>query len=204
MVAASAVWKSVSSEMVKTYLREFMNHTEAERTQTEPVIRYIEEREDENLSRWDIVFVGSSDRKASASNHLNIDLTLQERTPAIREDGKVVATSRRFSSRGVVRLGMDDSAVAKVKSTAESEGTKNIADSAYLAERERPLLAIHFLKILQDNAVVDEPPLTAWTIGFPNSKLKNKTVSYRVNTVWWQQNSSDIDEEVIEALDREE
>ncbi|MEP0961040.1 MAG: Z1 domain-containing protein [Roseobacter sp.] len=204
MSGASAVWKSVSSDMVKTYLRDFMNHPDAERTQTEPVIRYIEEREGENLSHWDIVFVGSSDRNASASNHLNIDLKLQERTPAIREDGKVVATSRRFSSRGVVRLGMDDTAIGKVKSTAEVEGTKNIADSAYLAERERPLLAIHFLKLLKDNAVTDEPPVTAWTIGFPNSKRKNKTVSYRVNTVWWQQNSTDIDEEVAEALDREE
>ena len=204
MNGASAVWQSVSSEMVKTYLREFKNHKDAERTQTEPVIRYIEEREDENLSRWDIAFVGSSDRKASASNHLNIDLTLQERTPAIREGGKVVATSRRFSSRGVVRLGMDNNAIVKVKSTAKSGGTKNIADSAYLVERERPLLAIHFLKLLHDNYVIDEPPLTAWTIGFPNSKLKNKTVSYRVNTVWWQQNSTDIDEEVAEALDRDE
>jgi hypothetical protein len=192
--------------MVKTYLREFMNHPDAERTQTEPVIRYIEEREDENLSHWDIVFVGSSDRNASASGHLPIDLSLQERTPAIKEDGKVVATSRRFSSRGVVRLGMDDVAIGRVKATAEVEGTKNIADSAYLAERERPLLAVHFLKLIdkESNKVTDEPPLTAWTIGFPNSRRANQTVSYRVNTVWWQQNSTDIDEEVAEALDREE
>lgn len=206
MKGASAVWQSVPSEMVKTYLREFMNHPEAERTQTEPVIRYIEEREDENLSHWDIVFVGSSDRKASASNHLPIDLSLQERTPAIQDGGKVVATSRRFSSRGVVRLGMDDPAIERVKATAEAEGTKNIADSAYLAERQRPLLAIHFLKLLKKNSgkVIDEPPLVAWTIGFPNSRRANQTVSYRVNTVWWQQNSSDIDEEVAEALDREE
>lgn len=210
MNGASEVWQSVSSELVKTYLREFVNHPDAERTQTEPVIRYIEEREDENLSHWDIAFVGSSDTSASSSSHLNFNLPLQERTPATKDDGKVIATKRRFSSRGVVRLGMDDQAVARVKFNAEAKGVKNIADGAYLVERERPLLAIHFLKLLEKTeqkekkVVLDEPPLTAWTIGFPNSQLKNKTVSYRVNTVWWKQNSADIDEEIAEALDREE
>jgi len=29
-------------------------------------------------------------------------------------------------------------------------------------------------------------------------------VSYQVNTIWWQQNRGEIDEEVGEALDREE
>ncbi|MDB4254890.1 hypothetical protein N9876_02080, partial [bacterium] len=103
-----------------------------------------------------------------------------------------------------VRFGMSESDINRVREVAESEGTKNIADIAYLAERSRPILAIHFLKFLEDKTVIDEPPLTAWTIGFPNSKSANKTVSYRVNTIWWQQNNADIDEEVAEALDREE
>lgn len=203
---ASKVWQSVPSEIVKVFLREFNNHPDAERTQTDPVVRYIEEREDENLSYWDVVFVGSSDKAASASAYLPIDLALQERTPALKEDGKVIATSRRFSSRGVVRFGMDDEAVDRVKAKAQGAGTKNISDSAYLAERDHPLLAVHFLKLIdkESKKIFEQPPVTAWTIGFPTSERKNQTVSYRVNTVWWQQNSSDIDEEVAEALDREE
>lgn len=206
MNGASMVWKSVPSEDIKTFLREFVNHPDAERTQTEPVVRYIEEREDENLSEWDVVFVGSSDLKATSSTHMNLELKLQERTPATKEGGKVVATRHRFSSRGVVRYGMDDAAVDRVKLTAEADGIKNIADTAYLVERKRPLLAIHFLKLIERETgkIVDEPPLTAWTLGFLNSHRANQTVSYRVNTVWWQQNSTDIDEEVVEALDREE
>jgi hypothetical protein len=201
---ASMVWPSVPSKLVKDYLGEFANHPEAERTQTAPVIRYIEEREDENLDSWDVVFVGSND--GQPSDFLPINLLLQERTPAMREDGKVVATSRRFSSRGVVRFGMEDEDIERVKVAAQAEGTRNIADSAYLAERKRPLLAIHFLKLLEGKpgAVIDAPPVTAWTIGFPHSNRAEQTVSYRVNTIWWQQNSADIDEEVAEALDREE
>ena len=204
MHGASAVWQSVPAEFVKTYLRGFQNHKDAERTQTEPVIRYIEDREDENLSHWDIVFTGSTDKAASASEYLPIDLPLQERTPALKADGKVVATSHRFSSRGVCRFGMDQMAIEKVKADAGEK--KNIDDTAYLAERERPILAVHFLKLIDRSSkeIIDEPPVTAWTIGFPTSERKNQTVSYRVNTVWWQQNSTDIDEEIAEALDREE
>ena len=99
---------------------------------------------------------------------------------------------------------MDDPSIERVK--ANELGKKNIDDTAYLAERERPILAVHFLKLTDKDSeeVIQEPPVTAWTIGFPNSDRKNQTVSYRVNTVWWQQNSTDIDEEVAEALDREE
>ncbi|SDG43143.1 Z1 domain-containing protein [Sulfitobacter delicatus] len=204
MHGASEIWHSVPAELVKDYLGRFMNHKDAERTQTEPVIRYVEDRQDENLSHWDVVFVGSTDKSAAASEYLPIDLPLQERTFALRENGKVVATSRRFSSRGVCRLGMDDQSIDRVK--ANAGGAKNIDDTAYLAERPRPILAIHFLKLIdrETGKLIDEPPVSAWTIGFPSSARKNQTVSYRVNTVWWRQNMTDIDEEVAEALDREE
>ncbi len=204
MDGASKLWTSVPSALVKDYLEEFNNHPEAERTQTAPVIRFIEEREDENLADWDVVFVGSAD--GTSSEHLPIDLKLQERTPAMKEGGKVVATSRRFSSRGVVRFGMKPSEIEIVRSSAQAKGTSNIADSAYLAERRRPLLAVHFLKLLEKGtgSIVAGPPVSAWTIGFPHSERAEQTVSYRVNTVWWQQNRGEIDEEVAEALDREE
>lgn len=203
---ASQLWSEVPSALVKNYLEEFRNHPDAERTQTLPVIKYIEDREDEELGNWDVAFVGSSDKSAMASRYLPLDLALQERTPAVREEGRVVATSRRFSSRGVVRIGMDDADIQSVTEAAAENGTKNIADSAYLAFRKRPLLAIHFLKLLdkESGETLDEPPLTAWTIGFPHSNRANQTVSYQVTTTWWQQNSTDIDEEVAEALDRED
>lgn len=205
-VGASLLWQSVSAEFVKGYLSEFRNHPSAERTQVAPVIRYIEDREDENLGNWDIVFVGSSEANATSSPDLPLDLKLQERTPALREDGRIVATSRRFSSRGVVRFGMADPDVKRVRKAAEASGTRNIADSAYLAERQRPLLAIHFLRLLdpETGEAVQEPPVSAWTIGFPSSQRADQPVSYQVNTVWWQQNSGDVDEEIVEALDREE
>ncbi|WP_420566746.1 Z1 domain-containing protein [Thalassovita sp.] len=206
MDGESKLFEAVPSAIVKDYLQDFRNHSDAERTQTEPVIRYIEEREDENLDEWDVVFVGSEKADAATWGGFGFPLRIQGRTPASRADGKVVATSRRFSSRGVVRFGMAKEALALVRNEANNEGTKNIADSAYLARRSRPILAIHVIALLDKDtgALLDEPPVTAWTIGFPTSRKKGKTVSYQVNTIWWQQNRGEIDEEVGEALDREE
>ena len=206
MVGESKLFPAVSSAIVKEYLQDFRNHRDAERTQTEPVIRYIEEREDENLDEWDVAFVGSEKADAATFEGFGFPMRIQTRTPAAREDGKVIATSRRFSSRGVVRFGMTDDALAEVRAEAEAEGTKNIADSAYLAKRNRPILAVHLIALLdrKTGELTEEPPVTAWTIGFPTSEKKGKTVSYQVNTIWWQQNRGEIDEEVGEALDREE
>lgn len=205
MDGESKLFEAVPSDIVKDYLQAFRNHPDAERTQTEPVIRYIEEREDENLDTWDVVFVGSSKPDASTWDRLGFPLRIQSREPGARQDGKVVATSRRFSSRGVVRFGMSEDAVAAVRAKAKDEGTTNIADSAYLAKRSRPILAVHVIALKgKDGKLLDEPPVTAWTIGFPTSEKKGKTVSYQVNTIWWQQNRGEIDEEVGEALDREE
>jgi len=206
MAGESKLYEAIPSHIVKDYLQDFRNHPDAERTQTGPVIRYIEEREDENLDKWDVVLVGSEKADAANWDGLGYPLRMQGRTPAAREGGKIVATSRRFSSRGVVRFGMSEDALSEVREEAAAEGTKNVADSAYLAKRSRPVLAVHVIALLDKGTgnLLDEPPVTAWTIGFPTSQKKGKTVSYQVNTIWWQQNRGEIDEEVGEALDREE
>lgn len=206
MDGESKLFEAVPSEIVKDYLVAFRNHPDAKQTQTAPVIRYIEEREDENLDEWDVVFVGSEKTDAATWEGLGFPLRLQARTPAFQSEGKIVATSRRFSSRGVVRFGMSVEVLKDVREEASRQNTKNIADSAYLAKRTRPILAVHIIALLDRNTeeFTDEAPVTAWTIGFPTSAKKGRTVSYQVNIVWWQQNRGEIDEEIGEALDREE
>ena len=204
-VKSSRLFRGVPASVVKDYLGAFRNHPDAVATQTEPVIRYNEEREDERLGEWDVAFVGSDLREAQADPWMDLGfpLPLQRRTPGKRKDGMVVATKRRFSSRGVARIGMSDEAIARAREKADKA---NVPDSAYLAERERPILAVHVLRLLdrKTKKIIKEPPVTAWTIGFPVTSKKGRTVSYQVNTIWWQLNMGDIDEEVSEALDREE
>ena len=153
-----------------------------------------------------MVFVGGDKKNGIVWEGLGFPLHLQIRTPAERDNGRVIAISRRFSSRGVVRLGMHRKSIEQVKKEAADKGTKNIADSEYLGVRTRPLLAVHMIAIIdKDTGEFDDgPPVTAWTIGFPTSKKVGMTVSYQVNRIWWQQNIGEVDEEIEEALDREE
>lgn len=68
------------------------------------------------------------------------------------------------------------------------------------------MLAVHMIALIdrETGNLEEGPPVTAWTIGFPTSRKAGRTVSYQVNTIWWQQNMGEIDEEIAEALDREE
>lgn len=207
---ASRVYTDVPSSTVKEFLENYRPHGDDTPIQIDPIIRYIDEREDENLDLWDVAFVGSGDADAAADtwDELGYPLPMQRRTPRSREDGRVEATKRRFSSRGVVRLGMSSQQIEMVKAEAKQS---NIADSSYLARRTRPLLAIHVIRLLErvpggadnDRMPVSGDPLIAWTIGFPSSERREKTVTYRVNTTWWRQNRDEIDEEVAEELDRD-
>lgn len=207
---ASRVHADVPSSMVKEFLGNYRPHRDDAPIQLDPILRYIDEREDENLDLWDVAFVGSSDSEAASDtwNALGYPLPMQRRTPRSREGGRVEATSRRFSSRGVVRMGMSAGQIEAVKAEA---GQSNISDARYLARRTRPLLAIHVLRLLErdpdgekgDRLPVPGDPLVAWTIGFPSSDRPEKTVTYRVNTTWWRQNRDEVDEEVAEELERD-
>ena len=211
---ASRVHADVPSSMVKEFLGNYRPHKDDAPIQLDPILRYIDEREDENLDLWDVAFVGSSDSEAATDtwDELGYPLPMQRRTPRSREGGKVEATSRRFSSRGVVRLGMSAAQVEAAKaeekarkSETPDEKPLNISDARYLGHRTRPLLAIHVLRLLEkdDKAPVAGEPLVAWTIGFPSSDRPEKTVTYRVNTTWWRQNRDEVDEEVAEELERD-
>lgn len=206
-IGASRMFPQVPAKVVKDFLSTYRNHEDSIATQADPVIRYVEEREDEKLGSWDVVFVGS-DRGGARDDpwtELSFPLPLQRRTPGKRENGTVVATRHRFSSRGITKIGMPDEAVA----AAEEKASKsNVSDRDYLGERERPLLAIHLMRLFRERGsqdLVDEPPVVAWTIGFPGTTRPGRTVSYQVNRVWLNQNMEpEVDEEVTEALDREE
>ena len=205
---ASRVYADVPSSTVKEFLGNYRPHGDDAPIQLDPILRYIDEREDENLDLWDVAFVGSGDAEADTWGALGYPLPMQRRTPRSREGGRVEATSRRFSSRGVVRLGMTAEQIETVKAEAKQS---NISDARYLARRTRPLLAVHVIRLLEqipgakDNNRVPVPgdPLIAWTIGFPSSERPEKTVTYRVNTTWWRQNRDEVDEEVAEELERD-
>lgn len=117
---ASRVYADVPSSMVKEFLGNYRPHGDDAGIQVDPILRYIDEREDENLGHWDVAFVGNSDSGAldDTWDALGYPLPMQRRTPHSREGGRVEATSRRFSSRGVVKLGMSAEQIGEVEAEA--------------------------------------------------------------------------------------
>jgi hypothetical protein len=204
-VGASRLFRNVPVAAVTDFLAEFRNHPDAMATQPEPVIRYIRDREEERLGSWDVVFVGSKLGNESVApwTDLGFPLRLQERTPGKRDGGAIVATKRRFSSRGIAQIGMSEDAIQRARDDSK---TSNVPDSAYLARRERPFLAVHVMRLRKKGTKeLDEgPPVTAWTMGFPETSKKAETVSYQVNRTWWLEHADEFDEEVADALERED
>lgn len=129
------------------------------------------------------------------------------RTAGQRSDAATirVTNKQRVASRGVERTGLTadeistaEDAYRKSKGITASDGKGlNYPDLIYRAERKRPLLILHLLKI--DDANGGEPtdkPVVAWSIDFPRTELEEKRVEYVVNTTWLRENFRDeADEE---------
>ena len=199
LVGETNLWKSVPVNLIKAYLADFKNHPASQLTNIDPIIKYIEEREYENLKHWDVAFIGSSKKTATKSEDLSINLKLQQRTPSKQDDKeKVVATRRRFSSEKICNLGMEQAELDLVKSNSSG---KHITDATYLRHRKCPLLAIHFLKLMEKDTglIIQEPPLVAWTIGFPTSSKENSFVTYTCNRTYLQANFEE-DPEILEGF----
>ena len=196
LINETMLWDQVPVELIKYYLNNYINHPKSQLTNILPVLKYIENRVDENLQFWDVAFVGNSLKTASASKYLPIDLKLQERTPLSKENGLVVATRNRFSSMGITKLGLNED---ELKLAKEKNRTIPDADVGYIEQRKKPLLAIHFLKLKDKDTIIDEAPLVAWTIAFPSTKKRNSFVTYTCNKTWLEQNVEDY-EEILEAL----
>ena len=93
---------------------------------------------------------------------------------------------------------MEQAELDLVKSNSSG---KHITDATYLRHRKCPLLAIHFLKLMEKDTglIIQEPPLVAWTIGFPTSSKENSFVTYTCNRTYLQANFEE-DPEILEGF----
>jgi hypothetical protein len=180
---------------------------------TDPIGRYIEDRQDSELAKWDVLIAGvDSDDESRLDTSLGIPVYCQQRTEGAKSDNTTirVTNKQRVASRGVERIGLSDSAIAE--SELEFRRSKGLADHAsvnfpdraYRAKRERPLLIIHLLKMLrkEDATPIHDQPVVAWSIAFPKSELPEKRVEYVVTTTWLRENFRDeADDEDMDTDD---
>jgi hypothetical protein len=203
-------------ELVEQFLSEFRNHPASMLTESGPIRRYIDERRETELSRWDILFasVRQTDSKTLVDDSLGAEISCQRRAEGKNSNASIlyVTNKQRVSSRGIEKTGLTPQQVKDAeRKYREAPGKKpqpgskpiNYPDRVYRAERERPLLIVHLLAIGEDAAdLSNDKPVVAWSISFPTTGLKETLVEYVVNDTWLRENyPDDIDEEEIDGCE---
>lgn len=198
--------RDVSWEPVVEFLRSFTVYERAAVIGTDPIVRYIRDRVEYELGRWDVLFtsVRPSD-KNPVTEILGVPIGCQSRT-AGDSDGDELRLSSRFrvASRGVEKAGVaPDRALAAEERFLEETGKANPPDRIYRAERDRPLLIVHLLSVTgapEALGDISNEPTAAFSLSFPTTRLEGERVEYIVNNVWLQQ-FLELDEE--EEFDEE-
>ena len=186
-------------------------------TDASPVRRYIEERREDELSEWDVLFASvqtpTSDTLTDES--LGVPIHCQVRTSGRKSDAKtlLLGNRQRVASRGIERTGLTGQQRAlaeksyrehlKDEGRSVDGGSVDYPDRVYRENRTRPLLMIHLISIrTQDGGNLLSPPVVAWGISFPATQREEKRVEYLVNTTWLRENFSDeVDEEEMKGDD---
>ena len=202
--------RSVPVAPIIEFLTEFRNHAGALLTHGEPIRRYIEDHQDDELANWDVLF--SSVRFSNdvfTDESLGIPIRCQKRTAGGSSDaGTLLVSSRqRVSTRGIEMTGLDAGQRAEaeaeyraslVQAGRLAKGTAlNYPDRIYRKRRARPLLVVHLLDIQEDITRSEtNKPVIAWSISFPQTSREEKRVEYVVNTAWLREHyGSDLEED---------
>lgn len=187
--------------VISQFLGKFDNHPGSMLTDPKPIMRYIQDRENGELAKWDILFASlrQPDAVSLVDTSLGISINCQRRRAGDKSDARTlrITNKQRVASRGVERTGIDAHDVDKVhreycsaQGIADSTSSRiNFPDRIYRAVRKKPLLIIHLLKIDAPNSNDSiEQPVLAWSISFPKTELPEKRVEFVVNTTWMREN----------------
>ena len=192
------------------FLTEFRNHDGSLLTKGEPVRRYIEERQGDELAEWDVLFASVRERQGTPTDDsLGIIIHCQRRTAGKRSDGGtlLVSNRQRVSTRGIERTGLsrEERELAE-RAFREDPGRSGrftdgrpiqYPDRAYRNVRTKPLLMIHLIDV--DTTPLGDPRsqrVVAWGISFPPTTMEERRVEYVVNTTWLRENfGEDLDED---------
>lgn len=201
-------------DLVEQFISEFRNHPASMLTESGPIRRYIDERRETELSKWDILFaaVKQHDDSTLKEDSLGVTIYCQRRAegkPRSNPSTLYVTNKQRVSSRGIERTGLTLEQTKEAEHKYRAIATKktgagqpiNYPDRVYRAERIRPLLIVHLLAIGNDgDDLSGTKPYVAWSISFPTTNLKETLVEYVVNYTWLRENEQiDADEEEIDG-----
>ncbi|VFQ42970.1 Z1 domain-containing protein [Desulfoluna butyratoxydans] len=187
------LWRSVPSDIVKSAIENYENHPECMLTYSEPLIGYLEKLSTEGMDTCDILLrsVKSKDSKPHTINN-ELIINTPKRTVAVFNNSKIEFSKRRVASKGDEKVGIPYDEVLKIQSDFAG---KNVPDREYRKYKwdqgHPPLFMINFIEATaKDNSKSTLVPCFGLSLpGNPASgRRPERTVQYRVNTVWWRKN----------------
>ncbi|MDZ7803619.1 Z1 domain-containing protein [Thiohalophilus sp.] len=204
--------RRIPASYVLEFIAEFRNHQGSFLTETDPILKYIMDRSETELSEWDIYFPGlqQGTEKSLVDKSLGFTVVCQRRGAGKRSDENtlLITEKQRVSSRGIESIGLSDSEIAKARNDYLEEkkfelspDRVNYPDRIYRYVRKRPLLIVHLLAIGSNDAdLSNSEPVVAWSISFPHTEHEEKRVEYVVNTTWFRERyQEEGDEEEAEG-----
>ncbi len=210
---SSWLFAAVPVAKVRDFIAGFKNHQSSPRTQTDPVLKYIDERRNGSLALWDVLVVSISETSPNAEagpvefSGLPVFRPLRSAGSNSSAGAVAIGGNQRVASRGIERTGLTreqvNAAESKYRADLVTAGTDtrniNFPDRIYRRVRERPLLMIHLLRIRAprtERPEAEAPPtasawkdpgtLATWGASFPKPPTypPEKRVEFIVNTVW--------------------
>lgn len=192
------LWKDIPAETIKEFIRSWKNSDACQQTDPKPVVEYIERRNPDELSLWDVVLVGVQTASAKESAVLGHSIRCQQRTVSknTTRERIFVSTKNRVASRGAEKTGLSTEAVQQAEkwweeqAKASGKSLRNVPDRAYRRYRKKPLLMLHLLDLQAPefpagaSVPVPEDEVVGWSISFPTSAANDPTVEYVVTTTW--------------------
>ncbi len=206
------ILRDLPVDPILEFLAGFRNHEGSMLSDGRPIRRYIVERQQSELSSWDVLFtsLGNPTESTLTDDSLGVSINCQMRTAGKRSDSRTLRFSRqRLASRGVERTGLTEEQVGEAEAAygaghgaSEDNRAKdgrafNYPDRIYRVKGRKPLLIVHLLRILDRTGAAEQSePVVAWSISFPGTEMDEKRVEYVVTTTWLRENyRDDVDEE---------
>lgn len=201
------LYRGIPTEHVLDFIASFGVHPGLLEMQPSPLSDYIRKR---GFAEWDIALYSSS--RATGGDVLDIydaRIGAQQRFVHDRKNALLVSgTKRRVASRGAEKAGLKQE---QIEAAIKEHGSEtNVPDKAYRAQRTRPLLMLHVLRVNhRDPDTKAEAPgaiHAAYGLSFPAlpAGQKEELVSYAANLVAYRElfgSSTDEDDDEEESID---
>lgn len=216
------VWQQVPAAHVMKFVSGFNNHPNSFYTESEPVVEYIRQRAGDELATWDVAVI--STRGGLEDDVLGLPVRRQFRVEnkktVSRNDYLVVTDKQRIADALMESIGLKEELIKEITSNYRTlkaaeykrqgrpppkSGKVSVPGRKYRENRDRPLLLVHLLSIVNPESDSDPKELSldvgvvGWSISFPETNYAEETVEYVVNTTWWNETyGDDYDEEDLE------